>query len=142
MSRPLYAKARIMALLKAGEAGTVEEIGALVFKSRQSVGPILKQLHEQGVVRVIGWRRINPKGRPQRVFALANGKPDAPLPEPLSSAVTSKRYRSAIKRDLGTTLGLSVLRAIQKKKSAVIADGRVVYRRGEGVRRIGVQRDL
>lgn len=128
----ITAEARIRAYLASGGVGTAYDIAAAVFKAPNTVGQKLAAMYAAGEVRVSGYYRP-PKGRAVRIFCAADGKPDARRPKRLGSAAACRKYRKSLKTRLGSELGRAVMRAIEQKASLVVSEGRVIYRRGEGV---------
>lgn len=118
--------------LVAGHTGTAEEIAAAIYRSYNRVRQAMADLLRTGRVRVAGYRR-SPKGVPARIYAVANGKANAMPPAPLGSAHSCRKYRRQLRARLGGELGAQVLRAMDQRASMLVVDGRVIYRRGEGV---------
>lgn len=129
---PRHAHDRVIELLQSGYTGTVPQIADAVFKSRQVVGPIIKSLRDAGRLRIAGWVKHG-RGEPTRIYGRADGTPDAPKPAPYGQPENCRRYRARLRDRLGPEIGAQVLRAMDKGVAVVVVEGRVLYRRGEGV---------
>ena len=131
---------RILALLQSvTDALSSQDVAARVHIAPAYAQTLLRQMSADKVIGVASWRR-NLNGNATPFYLI--GVEDAPAPEKFSAAEKCKRCRAAILRDLPEPVAKRVLSALHGnvKVSAVVADGRTVYRRGVGVDRFALSR--
>lgn len=131
---------RILALLQSvTDPLSPQEVAAQVHIVPAYAQTVLRQMHADKAIGVAAWHR-NLNGNATPLYLV--GVEDVPAPEKYSAAEKCRRYRAAILRDLPEPVAKRVLSALHGnvKVSAVVADGRTVYRRGVGVDRVALSR--
>ena len=129
---------RIYDALEQGFIGTRKEIAEKVHCSLNIAGEYLRQMHGEGdgcndekVVHIKEWRR-SVRGHAAPVWAFGNN-PDSPQLKPLTSEELSKRYAENLKKKL-TPKGMRALKSARRKGSTqLILEGKVIWRKGEGI---------
>jgi hypothetical protein len=84
---------RIRELFEAGERLSAHDVEARVFIDVRNAREYLKLLRQDGVIRIVAWRRDSPHGLPTPVFGLADGKRDTPRPKPMTGVEKSRKRR-------------------------------------------------
>lgn len=108
------------------------ELAKRIFADRSSVSRYLARLHEAGIIRISGWNTAG-GGDYQRLWSMRDGKPDAEKPVVPPTAYRSRRRRKKIQELFGRGAYLVLQGRKTGGADVVIRDGKVLYRRGEGV---------
>lgn len=91
----------LAALEKIGRSATYYEIAELAGVSEKTMRSIryIPAMRKKGLIRVSRWKRnYGTSGRPIPYFVIADGKPDAKPPKPLTVAERSKRHAKKVNR--------------------------------------------
>ena len=131
--RTAPAAQRILAKLASGWTGTRDELAAAVHCHPVTAGEHIRAMHADGAIHVTAWRRAV-RGHPAPIWTHGPGE-DARQLSPLTRAQISRRYRDKLLSDVGRELGLQILRAKTRGRSAVVVQGVEVWRRGQGTDR-------
>lgn len=136
MTSPPLVRRRIEKLLRSGFKGTMRQISEKVFGCKEQVRTELHYLKSSGFpLRIGGWAKSRATTAaiyeydPQR-------RPDIPKPLPMNNSTKAHRYRAKLRASFGKETAERILQAMQEPnlKATIIQDGRIVYRKGEGVR--------
>jgi len=96
------------------------------------VGEYIRQMRDENLIYIFGWVRSR-RGHAASQWRLGN-KPDAPQLNPLTNAEISSRYFENLCKRIGTDRARMIKNAMRRGATELVVEGKVIWRRGEGVK--------
>lgn len=123
---------RIWALLNDGWKGTIKELSKVAHCHTVTAGEYIRQMKDEELVYISGWVRSR-RGHAAPQWSKGN-KPHAPQLAPLTNAEISQRYFENLCSKIGYDQARLIKNAMRKGSTQVVVEGKVIWRRGEGVK--------
>lgn len=92
-------------------------------------------MRDENLVYISGWVRSR-RGHAAPKWCLGN-KPDAPQLDPLTNAEISSRYFENLCKKIGYDQARMIKNAMRRGATALVLEGKVIWRRGEGIKHHG-----
>ena len=126
---------RIWATFQKGWKGTIKELAQFTHCHKVTAGEYVRQMREENLIYIFGWVRSR-RGHAASQWCLGN-KPDAPQLDPLTNAEISSRYFENLCKRIGYDRARMIKNAMRRGATELVLEGKVVWRRGEGVKSHG-----